>query len=94
MLKHPVTGQFIPAAVNVVGARIPIVIGGSAPVEPPVLKWFNGPAPKDAADEYARARYISRGAAQATLTGGTVMSNAAALAAAEGKTLDPERGIS
>lgn len=77
-----------------IASKIPVVIGSAPAPAPPVLKWFNGPAPADAADEYERARYVSQGAAQATLRGGTVMSNAAAIAAAEGKKLDPERGIS
>ena len=89
MQKHPINGRFVPTA-----TPINVVVGAPVTPPPPVLKWFNDPAPADAADEYARSRYISQGAAQATLTGGTVMSNAAALAAAEGKTLDPERGIS
>ena len=76
-----------------VPARIPVVIGGPALVDPPVLKWFNGPAPKDAADGYTRSEIISEACIRATIQGGTIPQHASALASERGVRLDPSRGL-
>ncbi len=75
-------------------ARIPVkVVGAPAPVEPPVLKWFNGPAPKDAADEYTRSEIISEACIRATVKGGAISGHALDVASERNVRLDPARPL-
>lgn len=87
MLKHPVTGQFIPAAVNAVPAHVPIVIGGPAPVSAPTS---HGPLsqPGDVSD-YERAEIVKEAAIRSTTQGGSLTQNAEQIAKERRKTLDP-----
>jgi hypothetical protein len=73
--------------------RLPNIFPILKPVSPPVLKWHDGPAPKDAADEYTRAQIISDAAVRATLEGEGVMQRAHEIADERGVSLDPARGI-
>lgn len=91
MQKHPVTGQFVPKP------DAPRVVGADPLVTPPVLRWLNGPAPKDAAAEYGspagRSEIISEACIRSTVQGGTIPQHAADIASERGVKLDPSRGL-
>lgn len=87
MHRHPDSGKFIPPP------SAPRVVGGPALVDPPVLRWFNGPAPKDAADEYTRSEIISEACQRATVQGGAIPQHASDIASERGVKLDPSRGL-
>lgn len=97
MLKHPLNGRFIPAAINVVPANIPIVIGGPRAVEPPTSKGL-GPVPSNAVDDYQRRELIKEGARRSTETGGSMLQRAEEAAREQSLTIhvggvDPLVGI-